>query len=69
MVVNRKLESLRISRTFIARVDLASAAAISSRSRVRLKNAKFRPENMADWVTQKTMPIQINIFSIKIFNY
>jgi len=69
MVVRRKLESLRILRTLIARVDLASSAAISRRSLVRLKNAKLRPENMADWVTQKKIPAQINEFPILFFCY
>ena len=63
MVVNRKFESERIFSTFDAAL-LLFATSISRRRRVTLKNARFSPENMADWVIQKMMPSHINVFII-----
>jgi hypothetical protein len=59
MVVKRKLESLRINNTFFAPFLGEASASISSRSLVRLKKAKFNPENIADCDKQKAIPIQI----------
>jgi hypothetical protein len=36
-------------------------ASTSSLSLVMLKNARLRPEKIADWEMQNNMPIQINI--------
>ena len=64
MVVSRKLESLRIARTLLARGESSSSAAISRRRRVRLKKARLRPENMADCDMQKRIPSQLSVFSM-----
>ena len=60
IVVSRLLGSFRSVRTFAARV-LPAATSTSRRRRLRLKNARFRPENIADCDTQSAIPNQVNV--------
>jgi hypothetical protein len=60
IVLSRKFESFLMDNTFIAPVVLVVSASISSRSLVKLKNARFNPENMADCERQNSMPIHID---------
>src|ERR1700722_5574700 len=59
MVHNVKLESLRRSSTLIAS-GFPPAASTSRRSLLTLKIAKLRPAKMPDWVTHKTIQVQMN---------
>ena len=60
MVVSKKLESCLILSTLAAAVSL-SPAFTSNCKRFKLKKAKFKPENIADCVRQKTIPIHIQM--------
>ncbi len=57
IVANKKLESSQRLSTLIAALFLF-AASISNLNLGMLKNARFNPENMADCVIQKPIPIQ-----------
>lgn len=67
IVVRRKLESFLILRTFAEPGLCDDSASISNLSLVRLKNARFNPENMADCEMQNAMPSQVNV--TLIFDY
>ena len=67
IVVNKKLESFLMFRTFLAPVVGSASASISNLSLVRLKNARFNPENMADCDIQKAIPNQIYISFISYY--
>src|SRR5689334_22580045 len=58
MVASVRFESWRSSRTRTASW-LPALAEISSRSRLRLKIARLRPANIADWAMHNAMPSQI----------
>ena len=58
-VVNKKFESFRIFKILTAS-RFPRSASTSSLSRLILKRARFIPENMADWETQKIIPIQVS---------
>jgi hypothetical protein len=59
IVVSKKFESWRMLSTNSAAL-LSLLLATSSCKRLRLKNAKFKPENIADCDMQKAMPIQLS---------
>ena len=58
IVVSKKFESFRIFNTYSAPLEEELSASISSRNRVKLKKAKFKPEKIADCVIQKNIPDQ-----------
>ena len=67
IVVRRKLESLRIDNTVLAPGLRDCSASISRRKRVKLKNARLRPEDIADCDMQNAIPIHVSIlFILKI---
>jgi hypothetical protein len=43
------------------------ASSTSSCSRLRLKNARFNPENIADWETQNRIPNQTTASEATVF--
>ena len=70
MVVSKKLESSLSFATFMA-LRLFFFDSTCKRSLVILKNARLRPENIADWVIQKIIPshIMVFIFRFPSFNF
>src|ERR1051326_8431839 len=60
-----RLDSRRISRTLMASASPALAA-ISSRSRLRLKTARLSPANMPDWAMHSTMPSQVSAVVVDV---
>ena len=60
MVVNRKLES-SLKRSIFWAFILFFLDSISRRSLLRLKNARLRPENVADCEMHINIPIQTNV--------
>src|ERR1700759_5511684 len=67
MVDSTRLESLRRSSTLIASALPASASSCR-RNWLRLNTARLRPENAADWATQRAMPSQIQTEGMEDMN-
>jgi hypothetical protein len=63
IVASVRFESWRSAQT-VAAFWLPTLAAVSSRSRLTLKTARFRPENIAAWAIATAMPSQIRMSCI-----